>query len=312
MFSHNRTFWTLEVPFEQSVTRFVQMVDQARREGWEGNASDLYTNAGFCFARLRKPGAELEIFQQRRERPGSLDSGGKTPAMLVVYYRNPFSQAEIEAAIETLFAEDASPDRLWFFENSFNSSQRKKFEELLQKAPISGAQPAIRLAESLLSRGDTNGAIRMLLQAKAMACGARDPAAVRSGIDELAKKISPRETLKLTITPELCRELKFIETPVRGEPVTLDRRMGQPLWFFGEDENGLVMGAYTLHPPRGGVRPWVFTSAHESSWSSSSSSFPANAATNNQSVRIGTNEVRIRAAVSTNRTNDVRYTVGGL
>ena len=104
----------------------------------------------------------------------------------------------------------------------------------------------------------------------------KDASALNSSIEDLAKKISPKKELKLEITPEICRELGFLELTNLTQTIEQSRDFGQPLVFFGPGNRGVKIYALTISAPQKGAYPWMFVQAEEGMRSASSSSFTPN------------------------------------
>lgn len=131
-------------------------------------------------------------------------------------------------------------------------------------------------AQHYLNQKRTNDTIRWLLRTKALAATLQDPTSLDSGIEALVKKISPRKELKLVITPDLCRELGFLELTNLTQTSEQSRGFGQPLIFFRPGDRGVKISALTVSAPQKGVYPWLFVEAEAGMRSTSSSSFTPN------------------------------------
>jgi hypothetical protein len=194
-----------------------------------------------------------------------------------VHYREPFSRAEVTNAVEQLLATDPSAETLMAFRQSFTGAQRERYYELIKKSPGVHPQACANLASHYLSLKDTNSALKMLLRAKALSVVVEDPTAVLSSIDSIAKQISPRDMLKLELTPELCREAGFLELTNGFGSVEAEIPLGNPLLLFGRAAGGLERIVLTVRPGQKGNYLWSLTQAQEGSRSRASSTWTAGA-----------------------------------
>jgi hypothetical protein len=72
---------------------------------------------------------------------------------------------------------------------------------------------------------------------------------------DLAGKIQPEARRELEYTPEICRELGFIEIEKVAQPMEFTRSFGDPLVFFGPFNHTLRITALTATHPRDGTYP---------------------------------------------------------
>ena len=193
-----------------------------------------------------------------------------------VHYRKAFTAAEREAALGKLIATSASVETMLPFVNSFSKAQRQQFYDLVEKSPITSPQACLQLAQHYLNQKRTNDTIHLLLRAKALAATLKDATSLNSSINAMVKKISPRKELKLEITPDLCRELGFLELTNLTQTIEQTRDFGQPLMFFGPGNRGVKIYALTISAPQKGAYPWMFLQAEDGMRSTSSSSFTPN------------------------------------
>ncbi len=271
MFTHNETFWEFQTATNPA-PQLERIIGQLESAQWKFGYASL-TNTQDYYASLQKGKATLEIFRADRNRLSSLS--GKTEDFIgfVAHYRKPFSAAEREAALETLFSGQPSVESLLPFQNVFSGAQRERFYALMEKTPATTPATGLSLAERRLNRKETNAAVNLLVQAKALAIAGNDPTAVLSNVESMAKRISPKQDLKLEVTPEVCRELGFLELTNATQTLELEREPGQPILWFGQGERGLTVLALVIQPPRHGVYQWKFSQARDGIESTTSSSF---------------------------------------
>ena len=219
LLTHNETFWKFQTA-TNPVPQLQHIISQMEAAQWKTYHASL-TNTEDYFAGFRRDGAELEIFRQRGETAGfSFPEKPETAMRFVAHYRKPFSQGEREAALEKLFAQPGSIEALLPFQNSFSPSQRDRFYALLEKTPSVSPRAAIQLAKNYLHRKDTNAAVNMLIRARAMTAALDDYSALESDIESVARDISPKKNLKLEATPQIYRDLGFLE--ISNAPQTLN------------------------------------------------------------------------------------------
>ena len=272
LLSHNQTFWLFQTA-TNPVPELQNMIRQLEAAGWKFSSVNL-TNTADYYVRCRRSGTELEIFRDRSDQM-SFRSAAKPEAAIkfIAHYRQPFSRAEREAALEKLFAEQRPVETLLPFRNSLSRAQRDAFYALIEKSPATSPQACVQLADIYLNRKQTNDALNMLLRAKALTATLKDATTLQSSIEGVAKKISPKKTLKLEVTPEICRELGFLEITNLTQTVEQERAFGQALVFFGPGERGIRIFALTISPPQKKAYPWFMVQAEDGMRSSSWSSF---------------------------------------
>jgi hypothetical protein len=217
--------------------------------------------------------SELEIFRLHTEGMFSPDTAPATHLEFVVHYRKAFSQAEREAALEKLFSGPRPVEAFLPFQYSFSATQRARFYALAEKSPATSPTVSAQLAEIYFDQRQTNAAIAMLQRAKALSAAANDPTTLDSRISALAQKISPYLPLQLTVTPEVCRELGFLEITNASQTLEQLRSLGQPLWFFRAGKSGVKIFCLTIQPPHKEVYPWTLVQVGENMRCSESSTF---------------------------------------
>lgn len=275
LLTHNETFWQFRTA-TNPVPQLKRIISQLETAGWKLSDASL-TNTESYSVLCHRNGAELEIFRQRTDRMDLWRTGQKESFCdFVVHYRQPFNQAEREAAVEKLFTEPRPAEELLPFQNLFSSAQRKKFYELAEKSPGTSPRACIQLANIYLDRKRTNDAINMLTRAKALAAIVKDAAPLESSIDTLTKKISPKKSLKLEVTPETCHELGFLEFTNAMQTIEQERRLGEPLIWFEKTNRGVKIYGLTVSPPQKNAYPWLLVQTEDGSRSSSWSNFTLN------------------------------------
>jgi hypothetical protein len=303
LFTHNQTYWTFHLA-PDPVPQLQQIVSQLEADGWKSSDRSL-TNTTSYFVRLRKKDLTLELFRAQRDH--GIDNSaakGEAPVKFVAHYRQPFSPDERHGALQQLLSNETPVETLLAFASSFSSVQRREFHALLEKTRPTSAWVGLTLAESYLNRKETNSALRMLLYTKALSASLNDSSSVNSRIEQLAKKLSPQEKLQLEVTPDVCRELGFIEIAETPGTFELERQIRQPLLMFGPTTRGLEILSLTISPERQGNYPWTLAQASQGtrSWSSSNSRISPGG-TWDHTVTCGeqTVNIRVKPAAGTNR-----------
>jgi hypothetical protein len=260
MLTHNETFWSFPTA-TNPVPQLAGIVRQLEAAGWKITDNQM-TNSWNHRIAATNGDARLEIFRLRNERM-SLPLEEKPPAHFdfVAHYRKPFAREECEAALEKLLAAPAPVETLLPFVNAFTKEQRGRFYELAEKSPTTSPQACLQLAQHYLNQKRTNDAAHLLLRTQALAATLKDATSLDSSIGDMAKKISPKKELKLEVTPDLCRELGFLELTNLAQPIEQSRDFGQPLIFFGPGQRGVKIFTLTVSAPQKGAYPWLFVQA---------------------------------------------------
>jgi len=304
LFVHNDTFWIFTAG-TNPVPELQHLADELVNEGWTLGDVSL-TNTMDHSVSLTRDGTRMEIFRERRGFGLSFDETKPEPANFIVHHRQPFSRQECEAALDKLFAGAMPVETLLPFESSFSSAQRKKFFEQLEKAPATTPTAYLHLAGRYWDRKDTNAATRALLHAKILAKTIRDPSDLDSGIDTLAKRISPKKGLKLEMTAEACRDLGFLEITNAFQPIDIERAPGQPLLLFGREARGLKTMSLTIDPPQKNYCPWISIQTTETSRLTSSSSLDLSHPELQETVTFDDVKATVSAVVDHNR---IKFTI---
>jgi hypothetical protein len=151
----------------------------------------------------------------------------------IVCHHKPLSRTERARALELLLEQ-----KPWDFEtllpfvHSFEVEQRRRFFERLAQTGSSSPKGCVQLADLFLDQGRTNDAKHQLLKAHALSATRPDSQTLKRHIEDLAGKIQPQSRLELEYTPEICRELGFIEIETVTQPMEFTRGFGEPLAFF--------------------------------------------------------------------------------
>jgi len=270
LFTRNETFWKFQVP-PDPVPQLQRIIDQLEPTPWKLDSSSL-TNTPDFYLRFRQKDAELEIFRLRPERINPIGPVPTEPIEFIVHYQKSFSDPEREAALEKLFTANASLETLLPFQNSFFAKQRERYYALLEKSPASSPRGYLQMADVYLRRMETNAALGVLLRAKALQATLDSPD-LTSEIDTIAKKISPKEKLTLNVSPEIYRDLGFVEITNTAQSFELEIPFGQPVLMFSDDGRGPQTFCLKIGSPQKGSYPWSVIRSMEHSRSSSSSQF---------------------------------------
>lgn len=269
LFSHNDTFWEFETA-SNPAPQLQHVIDQLSSNDWKVGYAAL-TNTMDQSVELHSGDTTLEIF--REDRFMANPAVEPPVARFVAHYHKPFSDAEIDAALDTILTNQPAIEKLLPFQSAFSSRQRSAFNALLEKAPSRNPIVCLQLAETYWGRKQTNAAIDMLVRAKALRVALNDYSQIDSRIDDLAKKISPKKELKVEVTPEVCRELGFFEATKSTQHIETERKFDEPVIWFAEGERGVVTSGITIRSPRRGICDWKYMRLEDHGSSSQSSSF---------------------------------------
>lgn len=255
LFTHNETFWTFQTP-TNPVPTIEGLAQSLQQAGWTIELTNL---GGAAHPRLeaRQGESKVTIFR-KTQHASSISTDIPVPQHLefVVHHLKPLSRAERARALELLL--DRSPldfDALIPFERSFEADQRQRFLDRLMHTGSASPRACLRLASHLLDLRRTNDARHHLLKAHALSATRPASETLARQITDLAGKIQPEARRELEYTPEICRELGFIEIENVTQPTEFTRRFGDPLVFFGPYNRTLRISALTVNAPRDGFYP---------------------------------------------------------
>jgi hypothetical protein len=238
-----------------------QIAQSLNRAGWEVEPRDLNSTRA---ARLeaRQGEARVTIFPKFRTHT-LLDEESSDPRRFeyIVCHRKPLSRTERAQALELLL--DRKPwdfETLLPFVHSFEVEQRRRFFERLAQTGSSSPKGCVQLADLYLDQGRTNDARHQLLKAHALSATRPESKTLKRHIEDLAGKIQPQSRLELEYTPEICRELGFIEIEKVTQPMEFTRGFGEPLAFFVRISNpvepphtAIRIVALTVRAPMNGI-----------------------------------------------------------
>jgi len=246
LFTHNETFWRLELPADP-VPALEQVARSLKSAGWEV-ASLQFTNTFDPRMEARHGDGRITLFKNRkRDQPLDAPATNQEPVEFIVHHRNPLSRIERTRALELLLSQDASdPAERMPFMYSFTPDQRTRFFASLEKSGSRLPQGCLELARGFLELGGTNEATHQLLRTHALSATRPDSDSLQQEIRKLAERISPNTPLNLGYTPEICRELGFIEITQVAQPMEFTRRLGEPLVLFGPSNDRLRITALTV------------------------------------------------------------------
>ena len=255
LFTHNETFWTFQTP-TNPVPAIEGLAQSLKQAGWTIELTNL---GGAAHPRLeaRQGESTVTIFR-KTQHPSWISTDTPVPQHVefVVHHRKPLNRAERTRALELLL--DQSPldfEALMPFERSFEADQRRRFLDRLTRTGSASPRACLRLASHLLDLGRTNDARHHLLKAHALSATRPASETLTRRITDLAGKIQPEARRELEYTPEICRELGFVEIENVTQPTEFTRRFGDPLVFFGPFNHTLRITALTVKAPRDGSYP---------------------------------------------------------
>ena len=243
LFTHNETYWRFQTSTNPGPV-LEQIAQSLNRAGWDIQPRD-HTETPFPLLEARQGEARVTI-----SRCSMVNAHISDPQHLefIVCYRKPLSRTERAQALELLL--DRKPwdfETLLPFVHSFEVEQRRRFFERLAQTRSSSPKGCVQLADLYLDQGRTNDAKHQLLKAHALSATRPDSQTLKRHIEDLAGKIQPQSRLELEYTPEICRELGFIEIETVTQPMEFTRGFGEPLAFFLRISN-------PVEPPHTAIR----------------------------------------------------------
>lgn len=249
LFTHNETYWRFETSTNPAPA-LEQIAQSLNRAGWEVQPRD-HTETPFPWLEARHGEARVTVSRhQAHSAMLNADISGPQHFEFIVCHRKSLSQTERAQALELLL--NRTPwdcETLLPFVYSFDPDQRQRFYDRLTQNGSSSPRSCVQLANLFLDQGRTNDAQHQLLKAHALSATLPDSASLQKQIMALAGKIQPLLWEKLEYTPEICRELGFVELEKVTQPLEFTRGFGEPLVFFGPFNNTLRVTALTVKAP---------------------------------------------------------------
>ena len=247
LFTHNETYWRFQTSTNPGPV-LEQIAQSLKGAGWEVEPRDLNSTLAQRL-KARQGEARVNIFPKFRTHK-LLDEDSSDPRRFefIVCHHKPLSRTERAQALELLL--NRTPwdcETLLPFVHSFAPDQRQRFYDRLTQIGSSSPKGCVQLANLFLDQGRTNDAQHQLLKAHALSATRPDSASLQKQIMELADKIEPLLWGKFEYTPEICRELGFIEIEKVTQPLEFTRPFGQPLAFFKRFSN-------PVEPPHTAIR----------------------------------------------------------
>ena len=247
LFTHNETYWRFQTSTNPGPV-MKQIAQSLTRAGWEVEPNEL-TDIPYPRLKARQGEARVTVFQFSDYR-SMFDTDIYDPQHFefIVCHRKPFSQTERAQALELLL--NRTPwdfETLLPFVHSFAPDQRQQFYDRLTQIGSSSPRGCVQLADLFLDQGRTNDARHQLLKAHALSATRPDSETLKRHIEDLADKIQPQSRLELEYTPEICRELGFVEIEKVTQPLEFTRGFGEPLVFFVRFSN-------PVEPPHTAIR----------------------------------------------------------
>ena len=247
LFTHNETYWRFQTSTNPGPV-LEQIAQSLKGAGWEVEPRDP-NSALAQRLEARQGEAWVTIFPKFRTHT-LLDEDGSDPQHLefIVCHRKPLSRTERAQALELLLERKPwDSETLLPFVHSFEVEQRRRFYERLAQTGSSSPKGCVQLADLYLDQGRTNDAKHQLLKAHALSATRPDSETLKRHIKNLADKIQPQSRLELEYTPEICRELGFIEIETVTQPMEFTRPFGEPLALFKRFSN-------PVEPPHTAIR----------------------------------------------------------
>ena len=247
LFTHNETYWQFQTSTNPGPV-LEQIAQSLKGAGWEVEPRDLNSTLAQRL-KARQGEARVNIFPKFRTHK-LLDEDSSDPRRFefIVCHHTPLSRTERAQALELLLNRTPwDSETLLPFVHSFDRDQRQRFYDRLTQIGSSSPNGCVQLANLFLDQGRTNDARHQLLKAHALSATRPDSETLKRHIEDLAGKIQPQSPLDLEYTPEICRELGFIEIEKVTQPLEFTRPFGQPLAFFKRFSN-------PVEPPHTAIR----------------------------------------------------------
>lgn len=248
LFTHNETYWRFQTSTNPGPV-LKTIAQSLSRAGWEVQPMDLDDTPG---PRLEARQGEARVTVFRRFRANTLpeaDLSDRQHYEFIVCHHKPLNRAERAQALELLLERKPwDSETLLPFVHSFEVEQRRRFFERLEQTGSSSARGCVQLADFFLHLGRTNDARHQLLKAHTWSATRPDSESLKRHIMDLASKLQPQSRLELEYTPEICRELGFVEIEKVTQPMEFTRGFGEPLVLFGPFNNTLRINALTVRP----------------------------------------------------------------
>jgi hypothetical protein len=247
LFTHNETYWRFQTSTNPGPT-LKQIAQSLQGAGWEVQPRDP-NSALAQRLEARQGDAWVTIFPKFRTHTLlDDDSSDPQPLEFIVCHHKPLSRTERAQALELLLNRTPwDSEALLPFVHSFEVEQRLRFFERLAQTGSSSPKGCVQLADLFLDQGRTNDARHQLLKAQALSATRPDSETLKRHIKDLADKIQPQSRLELEYTPEICRELGFVELEKVTQPLEFTRPFGKPLAFFKRFSN-------PVEPPHMAIR----------------------------------------------------------
>ena len=247
LFTHNETYWRFQTSTNPGPT-LKQIAQSLQGAGWEVQPRDP-NSALAQRLEARQGDAWVTIFPKFRTHTLlDDDSSDPQPLEFIVCHHKPLSRTERAPALELLLNRTPwDSEALLPFVHSFEVEQRLRFFERLAQTGSSSPKGCVQLADLFLDQGRTNDARHQLLKAHALSATRPDSETLKRHIEDLADKIQPQSRLELEYTPEICRELGFVEIEKVTQPMEFTRTFGEPLVFFVRFSN-------PVEPPHTAIR----------------------------------------------------------
>ena len=265
LFTHNETYWQFQTSTNPGPV-LEQIAQSLKGAGWEVEPRDLNSTLAQRL-KARQGEAWVNIFRKFRTHT-LLDEDSSDPRRFefIVCHHKPLSRTERAQALELLLNRTPwDSETLLPFVHSFAPDQRQRFYDRLTQIGSSSPKGCVQLANLFLDQGRTNDAQHQLLKAHALSATRPDSASLQKQIMELADKIEPLLWGKFEYTPEICRELGFIEIEKVTQPLEFTRPFGQPLAFFKRFSNpvepphtAIQIVALTVNAPAKGFHGYTW------------------------------------------------------
>jgi hypothetical protein len=245
----NETLWRLDTQ-RTTADVLTELQKRLTDAGWTTNSRGLPPDAE-PFLRMERESAVITVYCEPH-RPTPLigttsvatrpdaSAPGPNPRPLFVHHIEWMNSEQIAAALDGLFASDASVESLLCFEHGLNEAQRDRLLQRFQDQPPRSPDAWLVLAELHHAAKRTDAACDALQRAALLLRTVSDPGELRKRTEELAKKLGQEAPPDAVPDPQLLGELGFTEIRPGIEIPDRQLALDEPALFFVRHAEGHI------------------------------------------------------------------------